>query len=91
MNDSNTVIIRDIANGGLPNHTVNGNNLVIINATNNTNYICVGSTSLGQLGSDPVILYVVGMLYYNVVVIIAFSIPVHGHIKETSPVYVYGS
>ena len=70
MNGSNTVIIRDIANGGLPNHTVNGNNLVINNATNNTNYICVGTTSVGLVESDPVILYIVGMLYYNVLVII---------------------
>ena len=70
MNDSTTVIISDIANGGLPDHTVNGNNLVIVNATNNTNYICVGTTTGGLVDSDPVILYIVGMLHYNVVIIL---------------------
>ena len=70
MNGSITAVIGDIARGLLADHTVNGDNLVVVNATNNTNYICVGTTTDGLVDSDPVILYIVGMLYYNVVVII---------------------
>ena len=72
VNGSTTAVIGDIARGLLADHIVNGNNLVIINATNNTNYICVGTTTDGLVDSDPVILYIastyVRMLYYNVLV-----------------------
>ena len=43
-----------------PGHTVNGENLVIVNATNNTEYICVSIAGGGNADSDPVILYVAG-------------------------------
>ena len=52
--------IRD--DGRLPGHTVNGTNLVIVKATNNTKYVCVSITNDGDIFSDPVYLYAAGML-----------------------------
>ena len=52
--------IRD--DGRLPGHTVNGTNLVIVKATNNTKYVCVSITNDGDIFSDPVYLYPAGML-----------------------------
>ena len=45
-----------------PGHTNNGSNIVIVNATNNTQYTCV-SVKVGGMftDSDPVVLYVAGM------------------------------
>ena len=65
MNGSNTISVANIRNGGFPDHAVNGSNLVIVNATNNTEYICVSVTDNGNVYSDPVILYIAGMLYHN--------------------------
>ena len=45
-----------------PGHAVNGVNLVIVNATNSTNYICVSLVdNVGETDSEPVHLYVAGM------------------------------
>ena len=45
-----------------PGHTVNGVNLVIVNATNSTNYICVSVVDgMNDTDSEPVYLYVAGM------------------------------
>ena len=61
VNDSSTFSLSEIRNGRLPDHTVNGVNLVIVNATNNTEYICVSIRDAGNLESSPVRLYIAGM------------------------------
>ena len=66
VNGSSAVSVADIRDRQLlPDHTVNGINLVIVNATNNTEYICVSVTDDGNANSDPVVLYIAGMLYHN--------------------------
>ena len=52
-----------IRNGGLPGHALNvtNDNLIIVNATNNTEYVCVSSTDDGDANSAPVHLYITGM------------------------------
>ena len=61
VNGGNTLSLDDIRMGGLPGHTVNGTNLVIVNATNNTQYICVSVDDvLGNTDSNPVYLYIAG-------------------------------
>ena len=48
-----------------PGHGVAGDNLVIIDPTNNTEYICVSVEGGGvTTNSDPVVLYLAGMLYH---------------------------
>ena len=63
VNDSETFSIGSIRDDGrLPGHTINGTNLVIVKATNNTQYVCVSITNDGDVFSDPVYLYTTGML-----------------------------
>ena len=52
-----------IRNGGLPGHALNAtnDNLIIVNATNNTEYVCVSITDDGATNSAPVHLYIAGM------------------------------
>ena len=57
----------------LPGHTVNGENIVIVDATNNTEYICVSIAAEGNTDSDPVFLYVAGMLYHITNFVLRFS------------------
>ena len=52
--------IRD--DGRLPNHTVNGTDLVVLIPTNNTRYVCVAVANYVEMFSTPVDLYVAGML-----------------------------
>lgn len=52
--------IRD--DGDLPNHTVNGTDLVVLIPTNNTQYVCVAMTNEDSIFSAPVDLYIAGML-----------------------------
>ena len=64
VNSDNTVTLTDIRRGGIPGHTANGSNLVVVNATNNTQYMCV-SISITDVLSDPVYLYVAGTFDHN--------------------------
>ena len=52
-----------IRNGGFPDHTLNAtnNDLIVVNATNNTEYICASITDDDDTYSAPVYLYVAGM------------------------------
>ena len=64
MNSSSAILPVNIATE-FPGHTPKGDNLVIINATNNTEYICVAVEGGGATtNSEPVVLYIAGMLYY---------------------------
>ena len=54
--------IPEIRNGALPGHTINGTNLVVVNATNNTQYICYSITDSVIIPIAPVYLYIAGML-----------------------------
>lgn len=66
MNDGPALTLSGINNGALPGHTVNGLNLVIVNATNNTQYRCwTIQDNADDVPSDPVTLYIAGMLYHN--------------------------
>ena len=62
-----------------PGHTAapGGINLVVVNATNNTQYICVslvqGMVEMPQTDSEPVYLYVAGMLYHCTTCTYAYS------------------
>ena len=69
MNGSDVETLSEIRDGDLPDHSVNGSNLVIVNATNNTEYICVSIRDAGNLESSPVHLYVAGMLQDYIVVL----------------------
>ena len=69
LNGSTVFTLSEIRDGGLPDHTINGSNLVIINATNNTEYICVSIRDVGDLDSNPVRLYIAGMLHNYTVVL----------------------
>ena len=62
VNGGNVLTISDIRGGALPNHTVNGSNLVIVTATNNTEYVCVSIRDSGDLNSSAVRLYIAGKL-----------------------------
>ena len=56
INDGVILTIPEIrAQGRLPDHTVNGTNLVVVNATNNTEYVCV---SLQILLTRPVLQFI---------------------------------
>ena len=71
VNGGETFSIGDIRDRGLlPDHIVNGTNLVIVNATNNTQYICVSVTNDGDIPSAPVYLYITGMLIVSLVIIL---------------------
>ena len=61
VNGSDIVTLSEIRDGDLSNHSVNGSNLVIINASNNTEYICVSIRDADNLESNPVHLYIAGM------------------------------
>ena len=64
VNDSKTVTPTEIADV-FPGHTVNGINIVIVNATNNTEYVCVSVVDgMDDTDSEPVYIYVAGMLYH---------------------------
>ena len=69
MNGSFAVLPAHIADE-FPGHTQNGVNILIVNATNNTEYVCVSVvTNTVERDSEPVYLYVAGMLYhYNKVI-----------------------
>ena len=63
MNGSNAMFA-----GDFPGHTAaaGGISLVVVNATNNTRYICVSfvqsMVEMPQTDSEPVYLYIAGML-----------------------------
>ena len=59
VNDSAAVIPAQIA-ANFPGHTQNGVNIVIVNATNNTEYVCVSAVDGMETASAPVVLYVAG-------------------------------
>ena len=61
VNGGDPVTVTTIRNGNLDNHTVNGTNLVVLIPTNNTRYVCVAVRDEGDLSSNPVYLYIVGM------------------------------
>ena len=64
MNNSSDTLPSAVAMQ-FPGHGVNGDNLVIIDPTNNTEYICVSVEGGGvTIESDPVVLYLAGMLYH---------------------------
>ena len=51
-----------VIGSSFPGHTHNGVNIVIVNATNNTEYVCVSSVDgFPVRDSDPVYLYIAGM------------------------------
>ena len=60
VNGGNTLTLDDVRRGGLPGHSVNGTNLLIVNATNNTEYICASIRDVGNVNSDPAYLYIAG-------------------------------
>ena len=61
VNGSDAVAPSGIA-ARFPGHTVDGVNIVIVNATNSTNYICVSVVdNMEDEDSEPVYLYVAGM------------------------------
>ena len=63
INNGETFSIGEIRDDGrLPNHTVNGTDLVVLIPTNNTRYVCVAMTNEDNTFSAPVDLYVAGML-----------------------------
>ena len=54
-------ILGDFANGELPGHNVNGNNILIDAPVNNTEYICVSQASgVNETRSDPAYIYIAG-------------------------------
>ena len=68
VNGSSAMTSTGIANL-FPGHaaSTNGINLVVVNATNNTQYICVSFVQGGgtiETDSEPVYLYIAGMLYH---------------------------
>ena len=74
LNDGQTFSVGDIRDRKiLPGHMVNGTNLVIVKATNNTEYICVSTTSDGDTPSAPVYLYIAGMLIISPHHIVVFT------------------
>ena len=67
LNGSDVETLSEIRDGDLPGHAANGSNLVIVNATNNTEYICVSIRDAGNLESSPVHFYIAGMLYHSII------------------------
>ena len=62
MNNSNAAVSSSEIAGTFPGHTNNGVNIVIVNATNNTEYVCVSLVDdMQPENSAPVLLYVAGM------------------------------
>ena len=62
VNNSNTAVSPSEIAGAFPGHTNNGVNIVIVNATNNTEYVCVSLVDgMQPEDSAPVLLYVAGM------------------------------
>ena len=60
VNDSAAIIPFEIS-AYFSGHAVNGANLLIVNATNNTEYVCVSVEGGGVVtDSDPVVLYIAG-------------------------------
>ena len=67
MNNSNTAVAPSEIAGAFPGHTNNGVNIVIVNATNNTEYVCVSLVNgMQPEDSAPVLLYVAGMFTFLV-------------------------
>ena len=63
VNGGDILTIPEIGDDGeLPGHTVNGTNLVVVNASNNTEYVCFSLTNTANTPSAPVYLYIAGML-----------------------------
>ena len=61
LNDSIATLPFEVA-AFFPGHTTNGSSIVIVNATNNTQYICASAKGGAMVtDSDPVVLYVAGM------------------------------
>ena len=76
VNGSSALIPADLVMM-FPGHSLNGVNLVIVNATNNTEYICVSAVdNVGLTDSEPVYLYVAGTyvvsLYVTIIIFICF-------------------
>ena len=55
-----TFPIFNLINGALPNHGINGTNIVIDVPVNNTEYICAVFVMDLIITSDPVIIYIAG-------------------------------
>ena len=54
-------LLFELRDGDLPNHSVNGTNIVINIPVNNTEYICIIPTTIDNLiRSDPAFVYVAG-------------------------------
>ena len=62
VNGSDRVFtITNLREGELAGHNVSGaNSLLVINATNNTQYRCVSIRDAGDVDSDPAFLYIAG-------------------------------
>ena len=57
-----------------PVHTHNGVNIIIVNATNNTEYICVSLIDgMVPTDSEPVYLYVAGTYVYCIATVYIFA------------------
>ena len=66
MNGSILIAPVQIA-GTIPGHTNNGVNIVIVIATNNTEYVCVSLVDgMQPENSAPILLYVAGMFTFLV-------------------------
>ena len=52
----------DIANGLLPNHSINGTNIIVEVPVNNTEYVCVAATNTEVARSVPAFIYIASKL-----------------------------
>ena len=53
--------LTDLTNGVLPGHSRNGTNILLLDRLkNNTEYVCVSTTSDGDVSSDPAYILIFG-------------------------------
>ena len=52
--------LTDLTNGVLPGHSRNGTNMLLYRPKNYTEYVCVSTTSDGDVSSDPAYIFIFG-------------------------------